>query len=384
MSPTSPLGAAGALAIALLTVSLLQRRFAAPPLRRRFATLDGLRGYAAFLVYIHHSTIWYFFARSEVWQLPSSRLFVHFGQSSVAIFFMITGLLFWSKLIDGRTAPIDWRRLYVSRVLRLAPLFLLLIAVFWIVALAVNGFRLRVSVPRAALDTLHWMSFTITAMPNLNLAPTVVIAASAWSLPYEWWFYLSLPMAGLLLGTRSGRGWLMLGAIGTAAAVWWISARGGWPIAAAFLGGIASAFLVRHRDARRVAQHPAASILFLALLAGLTRFSTAFALVPLLLLSALFAIVACGNTLFGALEWPAARGLGDMGYSVYLLHGLVLFAAFRFVFDAAGAARLSAAQHWLVIWACTPIVVALSFVTFRIVEAPAMARVDRVNTLMAP
>jgi len=133
-----------------------------------------------------------------------------------------------------------------------------------------------------------------------------------------------------------------------------------------------------------VAQHPAASILFLALLAGLTRFSTAFAPVPLLLLSALFAIVACGNTLFGALEWPAARGLGDMGYSVYLLHGLVLFAAFRFVFDAAGAARLSAAQHWLVIWACTPIVVALSFVTFRIVEAPAMARVDRVNALMAP
>ena len=46
MSATSPLGAVGALAAALLTVLLLQRRFGAPPPPRRFAALDGLRGYA--------------------------------------------------------------------------------------------------------------------------------------------------------------------------------------------------------------------------------------------------------------------------------------------------------------------------------------------------
>ena len=75
-----------------------------------------------------------------------------------------------------------------------------------------HRFRLRVTTPRAVLDTLHWLSFTITAMPNLNLTPTPLIAGQAWSLPYEWWFYLSLPLAGALLGTRSGRGWLIVGA----------------------------------------------------------------------------------------------------------------------------------------------------------------------------
>jgi hypothetical protein len=74
MSATGPLGAISALAIALLTVYLLQQRFGIPPPPRRFATLDGLRGYAAFLVFLHHTAIWYFFARTGTWALPPSRL----------------------------------------------------------------------------------------------------------------------------------------------------------------------------------------------------------------------------------------------------------------------------------------------------------------------
>ncbi len=45
MSATSPLGAVGALGIALSTVALLQRWFGAAPPARRFSTLDGLRGH---------------------------------------------------------------------------------------------------------------------------------------------------------------------------------------------------------------------------------------------------------------------------------------------------------------------------------------------------
>jgi peptidoglycan/LPS O-acetylase OafA/YrhL len=379
MSAISPLGAAASLAIALGSVALLQRRSGSPAPARRFGTLDGLRGYAAFLVFVHHSTAWYFFARTGVWQPPPSRLFTHFGQSSVAVFFMITGLLFWSKLIDGRSKPIDWQRLYVSRVLRLVPLFMFLIVCLWVVALATTGFRLRVTTPRAVLDTLHWLSFTITAMPNLNLTPTPLIAGQAWSLPYEWWFYLSLPLAGALLGTRSARGWLIVGAIGASAGMWWISERGSWLIAIAFIGGILSAFAVRSPAVRTVARHPAASVVCVATLAALTRFPTAFAAAPILLLSFAFAIIAAGNTLFGVLDWPAARGLGEMGYSVYLLHGLVLYVVFALVLGTAGTAALSPFAHWLVVWACTPIVIALSFTTFRLIEAPAMERVDRAN-----
>jgi peptidoglycan/LPS O-acetylase OafA/YrhL len=175
-----------------------------------------------------------------------------------------------------------------------------------------------------------------------------------------------------------------LGLIGISLLYLWISQRGSWPIAASFLGGIITAFVVTRPRLRSLARHPAASVACLAALAASTRFSTPFSPAPLLLLTTAFAIIACGNTLFGALEWAVARGLGDMGYSVYLLHGLVLFAAFGIVLGPVRTAALSPLAHWTMIWACTPVVVTLSFATFRLIEAPAMIRVDRVNALMAP
>ena len=53
--------ALAAVGLALLTMFLLQRRFGAPPPPRQFAALDGLRGYAAFLVFLHHTAIWHAF-----------------------------------------------------------------------------------------------------------------------------------------------------------------------------------------------------------------------------------------------------------------------------------------------------------------------------------
>jgi peptidoglycan/LPS O-acetylase OafA/YrhL len=379
MSATSPLGAVGALGIALLTVGLLQRRFGAPLPARQFSTIDGLRGYAAFLVFLHHSAAWYFFARTGVWAPPPSRLYTHFGQSSVAIFFMITGLLFWSKILDGRARPLDWRRLYVSRVLRLTPLFVLLVALLWMVALMLSGGRLRESGPRAILQTFQWLTFTMFGMPNINFAPTSIIGGAAWSLPYEWWFYFSLPLAALFVGLRSSRGWLTLSLTAVIAAAWWVSNRGSWINASVFLGGIVTAVAVRQPGIHRAARHPTAAIVCIGAIIAASRFETAFAPAPLLLLSVAFSIIACGNSLFGSLEWAAARSLGEIGYSVYLLHGVVLFVAFGWLFRGLDSPAGGTAGHWAVVYACAAFVPALSFFTFRMIEAPAMASVDRVN-----
>jgi peptidoglycan/LPS O-acetylase OafA/YrhL len=382
MSSTSPLGAIGALAIALLTVFLLQRRFVMPSPVRRFSTLDGLRGYAAFLVYLNHSAAWHVFARTGVWAAPATRLYDHFGRSSVAIFFMITGFLFWSKLIDEPSRPIDWRRLYVSRVMRLAPLFIVFVAGLWAIALMVTGPRLQVSAARAALQTLQWLTFATAGMPNLNFAPTSIIGGAAWSLPYEWWFYLALPVGAVLMRLRPPRLFLAVGIAGTLGGAWWISSASGWRIAAAFLGGIGSAFVVRQPALCRAARRPAASAIAIAALAAATRFPTA-ATATLLLLSLAFAVIACGSTLFGVLEWPAARRLGEMGYSIYLLHGPVLFTIFGLILGTNRAASLSPTGHWLVVYTCVPLVTVLSFTTFELIEAPAMASVDRVTALLS-
>lgn len=107
MDPVSPLPALACLLVAMATAFFLVKQFGSPPSLGRYASIDGLRGYLAFFVFLHHSCIWYFFLRTGQWQAPPSNLYNHFGQSSVALFFMITGFLFFSKLIDGRTRSID-------------------------------------------------------------------------------------------------------------------------------------------------------------------------------------------------------------------------------------------------------------------------------------
>ena len=59
------------------------------------------------------------------------------------------------------------------------------------------------------------------------------------------------------------------------------------------------------------------------------------AVLQFLLLTVVFCIVAAGNDLCGLLNRPVSRKLGEMAYSVYLLHGLLLYATFNFVLGAA-------------------------------------------------
>src|SRR4051812_45213259 len=116
MDPVSFLPALVALIIALLSTKLISYLFKFEPEPVKHLSIDGLRGYLAFFVFLHHSAIWYFYLRASVWTLPPSHLYTHFGHSGVALFFMITGFLFFLKLIEARTKPIDWIKLYVARI----------------------------------------------------------------------------------------------------------------------------------------------------------------------------------------------------------------------------------------------------------------------------
>ncbi|HNL89418.1 MAG TPA: hypothetical protein PKH05_10135, partial [Nitrospira sp.] len=87
-------------------------------------------------------------------------------------------------------------------------------------------------------------------------------------------------------------------------------------------------------------------------------------------------IIACGNSLYGLLEWPASVVLGEMAYSLYLLHGLVLFVTYRVV-CAEWAAMVSSVEHWAMALCVVPVLILLCFTTFRLIEKPAMDAVPR-------
>ncbi len=375
MNPVHPLFALAALAVALTTAALLARRYGAPGVHERFASIDGLRGYLAFDVFLSHASVWYYFLRNDRWDLPPSNLYTHLGQSSVTLFFMITGFLFFARLLDARSRGIDWLRLYVSRVLRLTPLYLFAMGLLFSLVLMQSGLTLHQPLPELLHDLAIWLGFTVFGQPDLNgVAQTATITAGVtWSLPYEWFFYLILPLLGLLIGLRPALRYLLI-ALATALFAWWQPLS--LLVAPAFLGGMVAAVLVRRAAFTRFAARPGVAVLIVGVLVlTVGIFPSAYAPAPIALLALAFALIAGGNTVFGLLVSPAARTLGEMAYSLYLLHGIVLFAAFRAGAQWFAPEALSPLGHWALILLLTPLLVLICSLGFRFIEHPAMQRV---------
>ena len=97
MDPTSAFPALLLLLMAIFSSMALVVLFGPPKEQGRFLAIDGLRGYLAFFVFLHHAMIWFFYLKTNKWEVPPSNLYTHFGQAGVAFFFMITGFLFFLK-----------------------------------------------------------------------------------------------------------------------------------------------------------------------------------------------------------------------------------------------------------------------------------------------
>lgn len=366
----------GPLLMALATMFLVGLFIKQPASEGRYATIDGLRGYLAFFVFLHHGTIWYFYLRTGRWEAPPSNLYNQFGQSSVALFFMITGFLFWTKLLEAPHKPIDWGRLFVSRVLRLMPLYLCaMLLVLLTVAILSRG-TLVDPAWRMLLNTARWLTFTIWGAPDLNgIRHTFTMTAGVtWSLPYEWLFYLTLPLFGWALGRKPATPYVVLAVIGILA----VGTRHHQSMhLLAFLGGIISAHIARLRPCRAFATRPSSSLIVLMALAlVITQFRSAYKIGPMLLLMVAFALITCGSNIFGLLTTQLSRRFGDLAYGIYLLHGLLLYWVMTML---QGAQQLSATQHWGLLTALSPAVILFATLAFHLIEQPAMRRTDAIT-----
>lgn len=376
VEPLSPFPPIVALLVATGTAFFLGNRFPPAPSVSRYASIDGLRGYLAVFVFLHHSCVWYFYLRTGRWEAPPSNLYVHFGQSSVALFFMITAFLFVSKLIDARNQGLDWTRLFISRALRLVPLYLFTMSLLMAIVAWLSKGKLNEPLSALLRNSFKWIGFTVLGDPDLNRVnhTSNIVAGVTWSLPYEWFFYFSLPLFSLLIGVRTPIAYLALGLANVAALIAW--EPNGYDLAS-FLGGIFAAVLVRYEAFRSFSRSTSASALLIGSVAvAVTFFSSSQELVPLLLLSGAFAIVAGGNSLFGILTAVTSRALGETAYSIYLLHGMLLFFVFRVLVGTTTSSAWSPFFHWLVVVAVTPLLIALCFLTFRFVEHPAMRKTE--------
>ncbi|MDO9328767.1 MAG: acyltransferase [Pseudomonas sp.] len=380
MTETNPFIALAAYLLAIVTAALLLR--AVPKITRhlehsgesRYASIDGLRGYLAFGVFVHHSVITWIFLRTGVIEFPPSNFYSQLGQGSVALFFMITGFLFWNRLLtQGRQH--DWLAFAVSRVFRLYPLYLPLMLIVFVTVFYLQNWELKDPGIRLAGQILAWLTFD---RPDVNQyhQTGMLISNVTWTLGYEVFFYLALPLAGMVFIYRGSWLQVVLCLIGIYALYQLV----GWEhslkkhFLASFLGGIGAGYWIRRPHLMAWGQTRLAGIIaLLALAIAFTAFNRAFNLLPLLLLSLFFVIVASGNTLFGALKPRSIRWLGEISYSTYLLHGFVLWVMVQrlpLVMD------LDARDTWTylsLLAVCTCLLIVISSLTFLYIEKPGMS-----------
>ena len=340
MTAISPWPSVLAAIVALATCAMITRLRGVPAELGRFASIDGLRGYLALMVFLSHGCLWYFYARTGRWETPPSRLYTFMGEGSVAVFFMITAFLFSSKLLDSH-APIDWPRLFLSRLLRLGPLYLVAAVCVFALATLLSGGILRESLSMLCKQLMEWLAFSVIGSPNINRIENsyVIVAGVTWSLSYEWYFYLSLPMLALCMRRRPAPRYVLLAVCVMLA---FPSLRPNVYHLASFGGGIIAAYLTKQpRWLKFSGTHAASCLAAASVIAAAVWFPTADDWLPLLLLSLAFALISCGNALFGILHRPVSYTLGQLAYGIYLLHGILLFVAFRLIIGIGARANLA-------------------------------------------
>jgi peptidoglycan/LPS O-acetylase OafA/YrhL len=384
-------------ALAMLSVSRIADEPPQPD--QRTATIDGLRGFLALSVFVHHLIVTHQYIRTGIWELPPSGFYTLLGQVGVAVFFMITAFLFWGKLLDAKSPP-DWTGLYIGRIFRIGPMYLLAVGLMLTIVAWRTGFAFREPVGTVLAAALHWLALGLAPLqPDVNgyRGTGLILAGVTWTIFVEWLFYGSLRlMAGIARGTRPLRfaiGGFLLCLLALVIAAWSTAMSVAEPtpalvvgmlatVVASFFSGMIAACLVRYRARPRIPAW-AASLLALACLSAVFLGSdTMLGAIQIVLVSAFFYLICDGSTLFGLLSTRAARQMSAMSYSIYLMQGLVLTTVFA-VPQIRDFAMAGAVQYWLVGGLCALLLVFVSAGTYRLVEKPGIAQGRRVRSKLA-
>ena len=357
----------------LVSRMIVQRHQLSFDPKGRLGCIDGLRGILALGVYFHHFYITYYYHINGMWKIPSSRFYTLTGHVGVALFFMVTGFLFWNRILISR-GRIDWKKLFIARFFRLVPLYWVVVSAVILIVLSVGGFVLKTSTLSLCRQLVYWFSFREYPDINAFKDTSLIIAAVFWTLRYEWLFYFSLPVLAMVLRSSKNRpyiGWIVFIAI-------LIPAVKGIEIqqldfdcryALFFLVGASAAMLYSYEKWRLFFQTRLISVLATtALLLIFLIFKSGNGVLQAVLLAIFFLPVAMGNSFWGVLKSRSFTLLGELSYSLYLLHGLVLYVVFSVLFPHVMRPGTSSVVLIVAMCFCGGILVLFSYGSFELIE----------------
>ncbi|WP_371823721.1 acyltransferase family protein [Novosphingobium sp. CECT 9465] len=303
------------------------------------------------------------------------------GAGSVGLFFMITGLVFYPRVLAGLRAT-SWVTVYISRVFRIIPLtaasFLLVTAIIILrTEPTVSGLFTILKYGNAAVHWISgWSESNVLGYPDSGRINSYVL----WSLRYEWVFYLFLlPVcAGLMDVVRARQlpTWIVpVSLLVISLAVSWSEIFGHFVMVEPKYFPLFAVGMLTHELQSRLSWRVAMTTpAMMALAPASLLLGTVITPVPytasLPFFAFFFVSVACGNSLGGLLRGRGALVLGECSFGIYLLHGILLDVLFT---DA--ETLISQLALTTIVWAIVPamaLVLLVTAATHFLIERPGM------------
>ena len=344
----------------------------APDPNGRYRAIDGLRGFLALGVFVFHLIVTHGFIETGIWDVPRSRFYALLGPVGVSLFFMITGFLFWGKLLRAKGRP-GWNELYIGRLFRIGPMYLVVVLIMLFIVFLRTGFQLSEPAPVVAGSVLQWLALgLVDTQPDVNGYPaTHVLAGVTWTIWYEWAFYGSLAASAYF-----ARGRIHLIFVFSALALCLagklllhVDALG---FAVLFSSGMVVASVLHANMKLRISANLSSTLALALLCVIFATLDRGYGTPAAMLLTLFFYLVCSGTSLFGLLTTRPARRLGNVSYSLYLMQGLVLTVVFG-IAPIRTFAMTSPENYWAVGIVCVCVLLLSASLAYVLIERPGIA-----------
>jgi len=351
--------------------------------KNRILPMEGIRGVAATLVFfVHFNSHFTRFCGggSMLWM---AQWMGSMGHTGVDVFFILSGYLIYGITMKPRFAFWPY---FERRVARLYPTFLLVFAIYLGTSFVLPS---RSKLPSSVPHALLYVAANLLMLPGIF--PIRALITVAWSLSYEWLFYLVLPALILLLRLRRWQ-WRFRILFASLVSVFCVWAGQEQFTAHSRLGMFGAGLVVwelLHRTEvsaglPRWGEWVAGGLFVLNLAVigayGAYRGSTEVVLarVPAFYVPSLW--ITGGLLVLYAIGYPGVLGrtfsvaplrwIGNISYSYYLIHGLTLISLSVIVGRTIGDVRLGPAWFLVMLVACYAATLTTALTLYLCVEWP--------------
>lgn len=323
--------------------------------------IEGLRGFACIAVFINHSAyaIGDMLIKTKNIDYSNFYLFSQSGALGVQIFFCITGFLFSSKILSNN--KIDFTSFYAKRIKRLVPLYLFTATLISVIYFSQMLGKLDFPLFVTQLLKIFGFGFFGTELywgEHRDATLNIVL----WTLPYEWKFYASIPFLATALYTKKFK--YMVIAFGCFVLINdFYEDKVLWSY---FVAGALCA-KIKEINIEKISLRAVIYIIFAFLFYMSFYFDVKqYSFYRFVMISLMFA--SCVVLKPRLLSIPSIAFLGEISYSIYLLHQPVLHVFYRIASKFVNLSETNTTQLIIYSVTCLSITILASAFTYKHIE----------------